>query len=390
MKLSDYSMSFDFIHSHLHERKDASLLRTRSEIQHATSRTITVNNKTYLNFASNDYLGFGDEKIEIANGSTLGSHSAALITGYHTSHRQLEHYLCEQLGYQAAMLFNAGFSANSSVIKALFHNKTAAQNSAIFQDKLNHASLIDGALHANAALVRFNHNDLNHLRSRLEKSKATNKLIISEGVFSMDGDIAPIKALIALAKQHKAWLMIDDAHGFGVRGKTGLGSCEELINEHLPELLVITFGKAIASTGACVLGSQAFIEYMLQFNRDYIYSTAMSPLIASLTLARLKKIKLANSQRQRLEENIVYFKKLADEHNIALMPSNTAIQPIVLGCAEHTLNVAKKLKHQGIWVSAIRPPTVAHNTSRLRVTITAAHTQDDISVLVNSLIEALI
>ncbi|MGO2130911.1 MAG: aminotransferase class I/II-fold pyridoxal phosphate-dependent enzyme [Pseudoalteromonas prydzensis] len=383
-------MSFEFINTHLDERKAQQLLRKRYVVQSATARTITVNDKSYLNFASNDYLGFADSPVELTSAPLLGSHSSALVTGYQQPQQALEQALCSALGYQAGMLFNSGFSANSSVIKALFQDKATAQHSAIFQDKLNHASLIDGALHANAALIRFNHNDINHLRSRLEKSKARNKLIVSEGVFSMDGDTAPIKALFALAKQHNAWLMIDDAHGFGVLGKTGLGSCESLINEAcMPDILVITFGKAVASSGACVLGSQHFIEYMLQFNRDYTYSTAMSPFIASHTLARIKSIRDANDKRAKLNANIALFKRLAAEQQIALMDSNTAIQPIVLGCAEQTLKASEQLKQQGIWLTAIRPPTVLHNTSRLRITLSAAHTHDDIAQLVASLQKAI-
>ncbi|WP_276755757.1 aminotransferase class I/II-fold pyridoxal phosphate-dependent enzyme [Pseudoalteromonas marina] len=383
-------MPFEFISAHLNERAEQLLLRKRHVVQSATARTIMVNDKTYLNFASNDYLGFGDLTIKSENINTLGSHSSALVTGYQLQQQALEQYLCTQLGYQAGLLFNSGFSANSSVIKALFQDKAAAQNSAIFQDKLNHASLIDGALHSNAALIRFNHNDLNHLRSRLEKSKAQNKLIISEGVFSMDGDTAPIKDLLLLAKQHNAWLMIDDAHGFGALGNTGLGSCETIIGDILPDILVITFGKAVASSGACVLGSHAFIDYMLQYNRDYTYSTAMSPLLADNTLVRLQHIKKANTQRVMLNKNIATFKHLAQQHNIAVMESDTAIQPIVLGCAEQTLKAANKLKQQGIWLTAIRPPTVAYNTARLRVTLTAAHTLDDITYLVKHLAEALL
>lgn len=383
-------MSFEFINTHLDERKAQLLLRKRYVVQSATARTIMVNDKSYLNFASKDYLGFGDSPVELTSAPLLGSHSSALVTGYQQPQQALEQALCSALGYQAGMLFNSGFSANSSVIKALFQDKATAQHSAIFQDKLNHASLIDGALHANAALIRFNHNDINHLRSRLEKSKARNKLIISEGVFSMDGDTAPIKALFALAKQHNAWLMIDDAHGFGALGKTGLGSCESLINEAcMPDILVITFGKAVASSGACVLGSQHFIDYMLQFNRDYTYSTAMSPFIASHTLARIKSIRDANDKRAKLNANIALFKRLAGEQQIALMDSNTAIQPIVLGCAEQTLKASEQLKQQGIWLTAIRPPTVLHNTSRLRITLSAAHTHDDIAQLVASLQKAI-
>ncbi|MCK8125491.1 8-amino-7-oxononanoate synthase [Pseudoalteromonas sp. 2CM39R] len=383
-------MSFDFINSHLQARQQSALNRKRYVIEQASAREIIVDNKRYLNFASNDYLGFADEPTLLEGMHSLGSHSSALVTGYQGAQQQLEKYLCAQLGYNNAMLFNSGFSANSSVIKALFQDKTIAQQSAIFQDKLNHASLIDGALHANAALVRFNHNDMNHLRSRLEKSNAKYKLIVSEGVFSMDGDQAPLIELLSLAKAHNAWLMIDDAHGFGVLGKSGLGSCEPLIAaDNLPDILVITFGKAVASSGACVLGSSEFIDYMLQFNRDYTYSTAMSPFIALHTLSRIKTIRDANHKRAKLNANIALFKRLANEHKIALMDSTTAIQPLVLGCAEQTLKACEKLKQQGIWLTAIRPPTVQHNTSRLRVTLTAAHTEQDITTLVNCLKKAI-
>ncbi|WP_372859316.1 aminotransferase class I/II-fold pyridoxal phosphate-dependent enzyme [Pseudoalteromonas sp.] len=383
-------MSFDFINSHLQARQQSALNRKRYVIEQASAREIIVDNKRYLNFASNDYLGFADEPTLLEGLQSLGSHSSALVTGYQGAQQQLEKYLCAQLGYNNAMLFNSGFSANSSVIKALFQDKTIAQQSAIFQDKLNHASLIDGALHANAALVRFNHNDMNHLRSRLEKSNAKYKLIVSEGVFSMDGDQAPLIELLSLAKAHNAWLMIDDAHGFGVLGKSGLGSCEPLIAaDNLPDILVITFGKTVASSGACVLGSSEFIDYMLQFNRDYTYSTAMSPFIASHTLSRIKTIRDANHKRAKLNANIALFRRLANEQKIALMDSTTAIQPLVLGCAEQTLKAGEQLKQQGIWLTAIRPPTVQHNTSRLRITLTAAHTEQDITTLVNCLKKAI-
>lgn len=383
-------MSFDYIQSHLQARQQSALKRSRNVIEQVSAREIVVDNKRFLNFASNDYLGFADEPPILEGMALLGSHSSALVTGYQGAQQQLEQYLCAQLGYENAMLFNSGFSANSSVIKALFQDKAVAQHSAIFQDKLNHASLIDGALHANAALVRFNHNDINHLRSRLEKSNARHKLIVSEGVFSMDGDQAPLVELLSLAKAHNAWLMIDDAHGFGALGRSGLGSCEPFIAaDNLPNILVITFGKAVATSGACVLGSSEFIDYMLQFNRDYTYSTAMSPFIASHTLARIKSIRDANDKRAKLNANIALFKRLAKEQHIALMDSNTAIQPIVLGCAEQTLKACAKLKLQGIWLTAIRPPTVQHNTSRLRVTLTAAHTEQDITKLVNCLKKAI-
>ncbi len=377
-------MPFDFIAEHLVERQADALLRKRQLVEQSSGRFIQVAGKQYLNFASNDYLGFADDFIEIQT-QQLGSHSSALVNGYNQAQQQLEKRLCELLDYESAMLFNSGFSANSSVLKAIFQDKTVAQSSAIFQDKLNHASLIDGGLHSAAAMVRFNHNDLKHLESRLQKSKAKHKLIVSEGVFSMDGDQAPIEALCKLAKQYNAWLMIDDAHGFGVLGEQGLGSCESI----KPDLLIITFGKALASTGACLLASKQMIDYMLQFNREYIYSTAMSPLMASCTLERLEKLLNADKRRAQLSENIAYFRALAKEHNLALMESTTAIQPLVLGDAEHTLAVANKLKEKGVWLTAIRPPTVPFNTARLRVTLSSAHQTDDIKQLVDSLVECL-
>ena len=377
-------MAFDFIAEHLVERQADALLRKRQLVEQSSGRFIQVAGKQYLNFASNDYLGFADDFIEI-QAQHLGSHSSALVNGYNKPQQQLEQRLCELLGYESAMLFNSGFSANSSVLKALFQDKTVAQSSAIFQDKLNHASLIDGGLHSAAAMVRFNHNDLKHLESRLQKSKAKHKLIVSEGVFSMDGDQAPIEALCKLAKQYNAWLMIDDAHGFGVLGEQGLGSCESI----KPDLLIITFGKALASSGACLLASKQMIDYMLQFNREYIYSTAMSPLMASCTLERLEKLLKADKRRAQLSENIAYFRALAKEHNLALMESTTAIQPLILGDAEHTLAVANKLKGKGVWLTAIRPPTVPFNTARLRVTLSSAHQADDIKKLVDSLVECL-
>ena len=377
-------MAFDFIAEHLVERQADALLRKRQLVEQSSGRFIQVAGKQYLNFASNDYLGFADDFIEI-QAQHLGSHSSALVNGYNKPQQQLEQRLCELLGYESAMLFNSGFSANSSVLKALFQDKSVAQSSAIFQDKLNHASLIDGGHHSAAAMVRFNHNDLRHLESRLQKSKAKHKLIVSEGVFSMDGDQAPIEALCKLAKQYNAWLMIDDAHGFGVLGEQGLGSCEVI----KPDLLIITFGKALASSGACLLASKKMIDYMLQFNREYIYSTAMSPLMASCTLERLEKLLKADKRRAQLTENIAYFRALAKEHNLALMESTTAIQPLVLGDAEYTLAVANKLKGKGVWLTAIRPPTVPFNTARLRVTISSAHQADDIKQLVDSLVECL-
>jgi 8-amino-7-oxononanoate synthase len=378
-------MGFEFIQEALQERRAESLLRARNEIADtSTARFLTYKDaKQYLNFASNDYLGLGS-KLKIQGGLT-GSRSSALVTGYKQCHKDFEALLCKHFGYESAILFSTGFSANSSVIKSLFSqssNSKAALDSAIFQDKLNHASLIDGALQSDAKHIRFNHNDMGHLRQRLEKSKAANKLIISEGVFSMDGDSAPLQQLVKLKQQHNAWLMLDDAHSFGVLGDNGLGSvglgCK-------PEILVITFGKAMACQGAAVLASQSVIDFLLQFNRDYIYSTSMSPLMVQAAEQQFLRVLDASEQRQHLFNNIKLFKQLCCDANIPVMPSETAIQPVVLGSAENALNAQAKLKELSIWLTAIRPPTVPHNTARLRITITAAHTYDDIEKLVRAL-----
>jgi 8-amino-7-oxononanoate synthase len=379
-------MAFDYLTEELAARKQDGLLRARVCVTQSDARFIEVAGSRYLNFASNDYLGLAGES-ELINHSQFrcGSSSSALVTGYTEHHQTLEQLLCETLGFEAGLLCNSGFSANVGVIKALFKDPKIAADATVFQDKLNHASLIDGSLDAKAKLERFNHNDINHLRARLEKCKSTHKLIVTEGVFSMDGDTAHLFEIAELANLHKAWLMVDDAHAFGVIGGNGLGSVEFV----RPEILVITFGKAVGGQGACILGSRTLIDYLLQFNREYIYSTSMSPVMAVLNLAQIKKLLLAHEARNTLKANIAYFRELALEAKLPLMDSQTAIQPIVLGDAEGTLKAQKKLKSDGIWLVAIRPPTVPFNTARLRITLTAKHTKEDIRSLVSALMSVV-
>ncbi|MEI5638662.1 MULTISPECIES: aminotransferase class I/II-fold pyridoxal phosphate-dependent enzyme [unclassified Pseudoalteromonas] len=379
-------MAFEFINEALAKQQVEGLLRQRQAVDSASARTLSVAGNHYINFASNDYLGLA-QNLDITQLSQLqsGSRSSALVTGYLDIHRQLESRLCQLLGYQSALLFGSGFSANCSVIKTLFSPLGKGNNAAVFQDKLNHASLIDGSLAANAKLERFNHNDVNHLRSRLERSNARDKLIVTEGVFSMDGDTAPLQEIVALAQQHQAWLMLDDAHGFGVVGESGLGSTYALDNK--PEILIITFGKAMGCQGAAVLASDAVINYMVQFNREFIYTTALSPVLSAIALAQLEQLTDAHEQRQRLHDNIALFKSLATSAGLALIPSDTAIQPIILGSSDNVITAQQALQARGFWVGAIRPPTVPQNTARLRVTITAAHHHDDITGLVATLKE---
>ncbi|CCQ12051.1 8-amino-7-oxononanoate synthase [Pseudoalteromonas luteoviolacea B = ATCC 29581] len=380
---------FRYFDDHLEQRTKDGLLRKRVIAEHATARTIMIDKKEYVNFASNDYLGLSgcldDLKMSDLGLSRIGSGSSPLVTGFTREHDELEHFMCDLLGYEAALLCNSGFAANSGLLQALFNEKGVAASSCVFQDKLNHASLIDGSLSSAAKLERFNHNDFNHLRQRLEKSKAENKLIVSEGVFSMDGDCCDVRSLNILAKQYRAWTLIDDAHAFGVIGQHGLGSIEFA----KPDLLVITFGKAVGGQGACVLAKKNVIEYLVQFNREYIYSTAMSPLMAAINLVQIKRCVASHGSRSRLRLNIALFRELALLARLPLMESKTPIQPIVLGDAEATTTVQMKLKQKGIWLSAIRPPTVPFNTARLRVTLTAMHTEKDIKELVNALGEVI-
>ncbi|WP_462159333.1 aminotransferase class I/II-fold pyridoxal phosphate-dependent enzyme [Pseudoalteromonas sp. GB56] len=281
------------------------------------------------------------------------------------------------LGYQSAMLFSSGFSANVSVLKALFNE---APEGFIVQDKLNHASLIDGGLQSNAQMQRFNHNNISHLQARLAKSKSPNKLVVSEGVFSMDGDCAPVGEIKTVCEQHHAWFMLDDAHGFGVLND-GVGSALEV----KPEILVITFGKAMACNGAIVLAKSKVIDLLLQANRDYIYSTAVSPMQCAVASQRLTQLLNANKERQHLAQLITYFRDKCAQAGLALMASETPIQPLIVGDSESALEMQQALRKKGIWLSAIRPPTVAQNTARLRITLSAAHTYEDVDSLVRAL-----
>jgi len=376
-------MAFEYLSEQINQRKQQSLFRQRSAIQSSSNRFIEVDNKQYVNFASNDYLAINTSLNDLTQ-TKLGSTSSALVTGFHQEHADLEDYLCKIMGYKACLLFSSGFSANASVLKTLMSNIDAE----IFQDKLNHASLIDGGLASKAKMSRFKHNDLEHLEQKLKASTSRDKLIVTEGIFSMDGDSAPLSQLKQIACAYNAWLMIDDAHGFGVFGDNGLGSCEDI----KPELLILTFGKAVASSGACVLCSHEVKDYMLQFNREYIFSTAMPPLLAKVTQDSIIKVVNAKDQRRKLRHNIAFFKmsykNKCTELDMQLFDSDSPIQPLIVKNSQLALDISNKMKQNNIWVTAIRPPTVPKNTARLRITITAAHTEIDITHLIDVLVGA--
>lgn len=371
------------------EKKRAHSFRER-KICRPDGKYVQVQNKQYLNFSGNDYLAIAssDEIKAAYHPLNSGSTGSALINGYNPEQAELELQVADWLGFEKALLYSTGFAANSAVLKTLMSEK----NGLILQDKLNHASLIDGGLAANAKSIRFAHNDMAQLETKLKRANQeySEKLIVSEGIFSMDGDKAPVTALSHLANDYSASLMIDDAHGIGVLGTNGRGSLAE--NNLKPEqvdIYMATFGKALGSAGAVICGSRTLIDYLVNFSRDYIYSTSMSPHQAKLTSSAIELVKKHQWRRDKLTENIVYFKQQLAKLGFAETGSNSAIQPIIIGENQATLKIAEQLKKAGIWLTAIRPPTVAKGSARLRVTLSTAHDLADIRYLSTQLANAV-
>ncbi|PKG99182.1 8-amino-7-oxononanoate synthase [Paraglaciecola sp. MB-3u-78] len=387
-------MAFDFITSALDKRRSEGLLRSRHTVDSATGPLIEIAGQHYINFSSNDYLAMRRSSVVaqawVDGISEYGGGSGAspLVTGYTNAHQALEEYLASELKRDKVLLFNSGFAANQAVCQALFRQSHEKKKDRIIADKLMHASFIEGAQASSAELTRFKHNDIEHLQMLLNAPKTTqgqNTLVATEGVFSMDGDQAPLSEIVAMSNQAKAWLMVDDAHGFGALGIHGRGVIEtdNLSQQQVP-ILMATFGKAIGTAGAFVAGSHDFIDYLINFGKHYIYSTAMPAAQAYATLVSLQA-KLSAERRTILAQRIEQFKSLANKAGLALMPSNTAIQPVLIGDAQKALAASEKLKALGLWVTAIRYPTVPKHTDRLRITLTAGHDTRDIEALVDGL-----
>lgn len=338
--------------------------------------------QTYLNFSSNDYLGLcrAPELIAALHRGAqqygVGSGASPLVTGYNEAHLALETKLCQITGFESALLFSSGFSANSTLCKTLFDKQDV-----VLADKLVHASIIDGLRDSGADFKRFLHNSTESAERLLAKN--TFSALITESVFSMDGDIAPISALSALCRAHNAWLIVDDAHGFGV---------SDIFNQpaaNLIDIQIVTFGKALGCQGAAILGSRELIAFLVSNAREYIYSTALSPANAALALAAVEHCEAHPELRQNLQRNISIFKQLCQDADIPLLGSNTAIQPLIIGDAEQTLLVSQKLKAMGIWVGAIRPPTVPVGSARLRITLSACHSEAAIRCCVKGIAQVL-
>ena len=348
----------------LQQRKEQHLYRSRQ-----------INDNKQLIFCSNDYLGLSTQNIQL--NQQIGSTAAHLVCGHHEIHHELELALAEFTGYKKTLLFSTGYMANLGVISALM-----GRNDAVFLDKFSHASLVDGAILSRAKLFRYAHNDMQQLENQLKNCSLKRKLIISDGVFSMDGDLANLPKLIDLAKKYQAWIMIDDAHGLGVLGENGRGTLDFFkCNQQDIPILVGTLGKAFGTFGAFVAGSEMLIDYLIQTARSYIYTTALPPIIAQATLYNLETAQKESWRREKLFQNVTYFKQLA--HNLPLIPSDTSIQPLLCKTNEQAINANKYLKEKNMWVSAIRPPTVP--IPRLRITLTALHTFDQIDYLVKHL-----
>jgi len=371
----------------LAQKKSTGLYRRRRVLESAQGARVVIDGRELLNFCSNDYLGLAaDPRLTAALQDAaarfgVGSGASHLVCGHSSQHHALEEELAEFTGRARVLLFSTGYMANTGIVQAL-----AGKGDAVFEDDLNHASLIDGGRLARAEYLRYRHGDVADLKEKLRHSNAERKLVVSDGVFSMDGDLAPLPELARVAREHDAWLMVDDAHGFGVLGENGGGVAEEfgLDGAALP-VLVGTLGKAFGTAGAFVAGSEELIETLIQFARPYIYTTSQPPAVACATLKSLELLRSESWRREHLQRLIARFRQGAAEIGLSLMDSPTPIQPILVGDSARALKLSALLKDRSLLVGAIRPPTVPAGSARLRVTLSAAHSEAQLELLLDAL-----
>ena len=383
--------------SRLHAELSAQLAQLESEGLRRRRRTLEVpcgplarvDGRDLISFCSNDYLGLASDPalIEAACAGArqwgVGSGASHLVSGHQAPHEALEQRLATFTGFPKALLLSTGFMANLGIVPAL-----VGRGDAVFADKLNHASLIDAVQLSRADSQRYPHGNLAALERLLTRSTAKRKLILTDAVFSMDGDLAPLPELLELAERFDAWLVIDDAHGFGVLGPNGRGSLAHFAMPHAERIVYMgTLGKAAGGSGAFVTGSEAVVEWLLQRARTYIFTTGSSPAMACALLASLDLIEHGDARRAHLRELGTHLRDGLAGTRWQLMPSPTAIQPVIIGDNHETLRVANALFECGLWVPAIRPPTVPKGTARLRVSLTAAHTREQVAQLVDALRE---
>lgn len=354
---------------------------------------VRVDGRELLNFCSNDYLGLAnDPRIAEAYKAGIdrwgtGTGASHLVCGHTAAHHELEEALADFTGRERALLFSSGYSANVGTVNAL-----VSRGDAIFEDRLNHASLLDGGWISRAEFSWYAHADAGDLRRRLEAldEDRQRRLIVTDGTFSMDGDLCPIEDLVALAGRFDAWLMVDDAHGFGVHGTGGRGLVDpaRFGTGDVP-VLMATLGKAVGTFGAFVAGDETLIEYLVQRARNYIYTTAMPSSVAVATRKSLEIVAAEEWRRERLGELIGRFRSGAEQLGLSVAPSATPIQPVLIGDSGRALAASSALEERGLLITAIRPPTVPQGSARLRITFTAAHEPSDVDRLLQALADVL-
>ncbi|EGA63925.1 8-amino-7-oxononanoate synthase [Vibrio brasiliensis] len=370
------------INQALEQRKAQSLSRSLLNIEDGNRTFLIHDGDSYLNFSSNDYLGLASDKELTQAWQTgldrfgNGSGASPLVTGHSSAHSELEETLCDWLGFERAILFNSGFSANQAMLFSLLE-----KDDLLLQDKLNHASLIEAGMLSSARMKRFRHNDVEHLAASIQG----NTLVVTEGVFSMDGDLAPLGEIDSVVTG-KAWLAVDDAHGIGVLANDGSGSCAYAGIR--PDLLVVTFGKAFGLSGAAILCSSEVGDYLTQFARHHVYSTAMPPAQAVALNTAAKMIQQQTWRRDKLLELSHHYHALLSGE-LGYCETQTPIKPFILGSSDRAIEVANQLKSNGLWVTAIRPPTVAKGSARLRITLTAGHEKAHLTKFAEQLKAAL-
>lgn len=370
----------------LEQRKQAGLYRSRRLVSGPQQPELTVGGRPLLSFCSNDYLGLAnhpgniDALRQALPDAGLGGAASHLICGHHDAHHRLEERLAAFTQRSSALFFSTGYMANMGVISAL-----AGRGDTIFSDRLNHASIIDGCILSRATVKRYRHGDVSALEAMLAKTTG-HKLVVTDGVFSMDGDVAPLRELATVCRAYDALLVVDDAHGIGVLGPEGRGSvvAQGLSEDDVP-LVIGTLGKAVGTSGAFVAGPPVLTDYLVQKARTYIYTTAMPPALAAATCASLDLIERSNDRRAHLDRMIDRFRAGARQLGYQLMDSVTPIQPIMVGDNWAALALSEALEAQGLLVTAIRPPTVPEGEARLRVTLSAAHTLEDVDRLLAGL-----
>ena len=382
-------MVFSALTDALRELEAEGLLRERRILESAQGVRVRVDGREYLAFGSNDYLGLASHPALIdaaCRGAAqygVGAGASHLIVGHSQAHHRLEQELAAFVGLPRALLFSTGYMANLGVLTALL-----GRDDVVIADKLNHASLNDASLLSRARFLRFSHLDLAQLERTLAAVRGRRKLVVTDAVFSMDGDIAPVPELLDLCERHDAWLMLDDAHGFGVLGAQGRGVLEHFQLSSPRIIYMATLGKAAGVFGAFVAAEESVVQTLLQRARTYIYTTALPPLLACALMASLHLFREEGWRRGKLQSLIHELKNGLRTERWKLWPSSTPIQPLLVGDNRETVWLAETLRREGILVPAIRPPTVPKGQARLRISLSAAHSHEDVRLLCEALHEA--